>query len=157
MNKTAKGVIIGILGTLIVLFVIIVVSPSLMEMQRIADREASVKPWRDAGYDLVVDKHGVTCPTKQYQMWDNSCNFDIPLEKIPSSVPSTSTMEWLKENESFNAQLQNNPTKENCELARANINAIQETVNLLPSGDANSEIYLQGIAMYQESIQNYCQ
>lgn len=139
-----------------VVIVVPAIIPSLMEMKNIAEHEASVKHWRDAGYQLIVDKYGTTCPTKQYQMWDETCNFDIPLEKDPASLPSDSTIDWLIENEIFNEELKKNPTQENCDLAKANIVAIQETVDILPSGDANAKVYIKGINMYQQSIDNYC-
>jgi hypothetical protein len=157
LNKTGQGIIIGFIGCLGLLSVVIFLAPTIIEMQRIAEYEASVKEWRDAGYDLIVDKYGTTCPTKQYQMWDNSCNFAIPLEKIPSQSPSESTLMWLEENKSFNEELKQNPNFANCDLARRNIVAIQETVDILPKEDANAKIYMDGIHMYEESIQKYCQ
>lgn len=53
-----------------------------MEMQRIAQHNEDTKEWRDAGYSLIMDKYGTACPTQQYQMWDNTCNFNISLKQI---------------------------------------------------------------------------
>ena len=157
LNKTGKGVIIGFVGCLGLLFIIIFLTPTIMEMMRIADYESSVKHWRDAGYTLIIDKYGTTCPTKQYQMWDNTCNFDIPLERVAAKNPSEGTLRWLEGHKSLNEELIQNPTYENCDLAKRNIIAIQETVDIMIEGDANAKIYIEGIAMYEESIQKYCQ
>lgn len=157
MNKTVKGIIIGFVVCLVLLILVIFVTPTIMQIQRIAEINAATKEWRDAGYDLVVDKYGIICPTKQHQMWDNTCNFDIPLEQVASTTTSEGTVRWLVENESFNEELKQNPTDENCDLAKRNIIAIQQTVDSLPEGDANALVYIKGINMYKESIQNYCQ
>lgn len=157
MNKIVKGIIIGFVGCLVLLILVIFVAPAIMEIQRIAEFNAATKEWRDAGYDLVHDKYGNICPKQQYRIGNESCNFDIPLEPVAGTTPSESTLGWLVENESFNEELKQNPTNENCDLAKRNILAIQETVDNFLEDDANAKIYVEMMNMYKESIQNYCQ
>ena len=85
MSQFVKGVLVGIVVISVALGTVIFGIPMITGMIEIAEHNAATREWREAGYDLITDKYGNTCPTQQYKMYDSRCHFDIPLEKSQSA------------------------------------------------------------------------
>ena len=152
-----KTIFIGVIVVALIILGILVISPWVSEILyygKINDQNQSLR--EKYGGDSIVDKYGTLCTTTTYRGWDNTCDFSLGKKPLPASEPAQSTLDWLDENKEFNQQIILDPSFENCDLAKRSIIAIQGTIDLKPVGDANSEIYQQGIDMYQDTIDAYC-
>lgn len=138
-------------GKIVIIIIIMIVIIVLLNM---AFTTSSQKPLpnhvRCEDGSLVPPECALLCGRDSLQQCIQRVN------QSPNQYPSDSTKQWLQKQEQFNLKLIDNPTLENCELARKNIEKIQQTVYFLDENDPNRKIYVDGIDMYKKSIQDYC-
>ena len=142
-KKIVLGIAIGI--TIAIILYVLIVQMAWQEQREMLEGKVVCSDG-----SIVPQECATLCGMPSLQICIDDLNRPIP------KTPSESTMGWFEEQKEFNEELIKNPTPKNCDLAERNIIAIQETVDRLPEGDANAEIYIQGINLYENSISEHC-
>jgi len=164
--KTRNIVILSVLATVAFLYIgMPIISGGVYSISDLfyyaGIQDKTSKLIEQYGGQGISDKYGTLCTTTTYQMWDNTCNFNLAPNKIPSKTPHATTLRWLEELKEFNEVFNQDTTglmygTPKCDWIEKQRTEYYKAVDRLPEGDANAEIYLEGISIIEKSIQKHC-
>lgn len=164
--KSRNTVILSVLATIAFLYIGLPIisggAISVLDLFYYAGiQDKKSKLIAEYGGSGIVDKYGTLCTTTTYRSWDNACDFTLFDERVPSKTPYKTTLGWLEEVKELNEEFILDSTETmfgspKCNWIALQLSNFHKVADPLPEGDANKEIYLEGISIFEKSRQKYC-